>query len=158
MRLFYDADSVITNIQSIQAAILGAFEHLGEIETGLSHLEAAGMYPAVPTEQWQRRNGNGEYLYMIFRKGKNGEYQGPDGKRKVYIGCKAEAIGEARRLAANRRKYERLTAQRNEVIRWINGVAGSLKSCDTIHPYADLQGIQTIFLHSLTGDELIHIL
>jgi hypothetical protein len=68
----------------------------------------AGMYPSVPSEQWQDRNGAGRYLYMLFRQDGNGGYLGPDGQRKLYIGTKPAAVADARRLATNRSQWEAL--------------------------------------------------
>lgn len=70
-------------------------------------LEKAGMYPAVPSESWQPRNGKGSYLRMVFPRGT------PGMPRKLYIGNKPEAVAEARQLKARRVRWEEL----NEAIR-----------------------------------------
>lgn len=61
-------------------------------------LEKAGMYPGIPSESWQSRNGKGSYLRMIFPR------RTPGMPRKLYVGCKEEAVAEARQLAARRRR------------------------------------------------------
>lgn len=74
-----------------------------ELRQECQRLEKAGMYPAVPTESWERRDGGkSKYLRMVFPQGT------PGVRRKEYVGCKPEAIAEARRLAANRQRWEEL--------------------------------------------------
>ena len=86
-------------------------------------LEASGMYPAVPTEQWQARNGSSKrYLYMLFGYSPGlGEYGGPGGKRKVYVGCKDERILEARRLVKNRVYWEAVHREMHRLEWWVEG-------------------------------------
>ncbi len=111
-----------THLTNIQTYLDLAAERLTALRAQMERLEQEGMYPAIPSEQWQSRNGIEEkrYLYMLFRKGSNGRYQGPDGKRKVYVGCNPERIAEARRLAANRREYENLNKTVERLEMWIN--------------------------------------
>ena len=87
----------------------------------MGRLETAGMYPAVPTEQWQARNGSSNrYLYMLFRYSVvMGEYSGPGGKRKVYVGCKEERVLEARRLVENRVQWEAVRREMRVLERWV---------------------------------------
>jgi len=103
---------------NIQEAI-AAYHNL---ESELAELEQTGMYPSVPSEQWQTRNGSGEYLYMLFHTDRDGNYQGPDGKRKIYVGNKPERIEEARRLAANRVLYEQKRRSYDRLREWIHAV------------------------------------
>jgi hypothetical protein len=79
-------------------------------------LEKAGMYPAIPTESWQPRNGKGNYLRMVFPRGT------PGVQRKEYVGNKPEAITEARRLAANRRRWEELERASTQVEAFLGGI------------------------------------
>lgn len=106
-------------VKLVEANIQAAYDHLVEIEEAMGLLEAAGMHPAIPHFQWQDRSSDGRYLYLIFRQNSDGSYQGPDGKKKVYIGNKPEAILEARRLTDNRQKWESLQAQRRELTSWL---------------------------------------
>jgi hypothetical protein len=95
--------------------------HVAQIEEAMFALKAAGMYPSVPTEQWQSRNGGeANYLYMLFRwDNLQGGYSGPQGKQKIYVGNKPERIEEARRLARNRRRWEELERARGQLSRWL---------------------------------------
>jgi hypothetical protein len=75
---------------------------LADLRMESQALEKAGMYPRVATESWQPRNGKGSYLEMIFPRST------PRMRRKLYIGNKPAAIAEARRMNANRRRWEAL--------------------------------------------------
>jgi hypothetical protein len=124
--------------------LAAAREHLGSIELAMDSLAAAGMYPAVPTEQVQARNGRGQYLYMLFRRNEDGSYQGPGGRRKVYIGCDAERIAEARRLAENRKKYEVLLRMARDLEEWLevhHDQVGELSIRCERWPWIDLLGL-----------------
>lgn len=57
-------------VQLTEANITAAKEHLAEIEAARGLLQKAGMYPAAPHFQWQRREELGEarYLYLMFHK------------------------------------------------------------------------------------------
>lgn len=107
------------DLEAINAGLAGALAHRADLAQVLATLEAAGMYPASPSEQWQDRNGSGQYLYMLFRLGPDGQYQGPDGKRKVYIGKDPERIAEARRLAENRRRWEVVNRAARDLDGWL---------------------------------------
>jgi hypothetical protein len=109
----------------IRENLSGAAHHLHEILQVMNGLEQAGMYPAIPTEQWQDRDGKGKYLYMLFRQDGYGVYTGPDGKRKLYVGADPEKIAEARRLTANRRRWEDLKAAAGKIDRWLKA-----RQCD----------------------------
>lgn len=106
--------AVVTNLEAAQ-------KHLDDIHQEMEYLEAIGMYPSVPTEQWQDRGGAGQYLYMLFRQDGHGQYTGPNGKRKLYVGSLHRKIEEARRLAANRRQWEDLSETARDLKRWIEG-------------------------------------
>lgn len=101
-----------------------------EIEAAMHLLEQKGMYPAVPHFQWQNRGGDGQYLYCIFRQNGNGDYTGPGGKRKLYIGANEANIKEAKRLTRNRENWERLKEHKSQVTIWINGCQGRLLSLE----------------------------
>ena len=112
--------SILEDIRTIErAAQLGA-NRLAVIGRTMREIEQAGMYAGQPTEQWQDRNGKGRYLYMLFRTKSyysraHGQYEGPDGKRKLYIGNKPEAIAEARRLAQNRERWNTLDREHGRI-------------------------------------------
>lgn len=117
------------NLDRIHQGFKAGLDHLGKLERAMAALEEAGMYPAVPTEQWQSRNG-GEpiYLYMMFHfDHRQGGYTGPDGKQKVYVGCKEKRIDEARRLARNRRRWEQLQRTRQQLGAWLVDVESEVK-------------------------------
>jgi hypothetical protein len=86
-----------------------AERYLQDLQIAARAIEEAGMYPSVPSEQWQDREGSGKYLYMLFKTDRSGNYLGPDGARKIYVGNKQEKIAAARRMAENRDRYERIT-------------------------------------------------
>jgi len=79
-------------------------------------LEKSGMYPAIPSESWQPRNGKGSYLWMIFPRGTS------DMPRMLYIGNKPEAVTKARQFAARRRRWEELDRAIKEVRYFLNGI------------------------------------
>lgn len=115
----------------IESALDEAGARLYGMGEEMEHLEVEGMYCAVPSEQWQGRNGSSrKYLYMLFRYsydvGGVGGFQGPDGKRKVYVGCKEERIREARGLAKNRVKWEGLQRDSQGLERWIERMRSDL--------------------------------
>lgn len=113
--------SLDNTVKLIQFNISTAEEHLGEILEARKILEVAGMYPAVPHFQWQRREelGEAKYLYLMFRQNQDGSYQGPDGRRKVYIGADPAKIEEAKRRTRNRENWERLVQEEVKLRRWI---------------------------------------
>ena len=95
-------------------------KHAEEVEKEIRFLErhCMDMYPAVPTETWESRGLDRRYMYMIFPC-IEGQYQGPDGQRKLYIGNKPENIGLARRRAADRERYEQLLKVREAHEKWL---------------------------------------
>ncbi|HEX8833970.1 MAG TPA: hypothetical protein VF719_07200 [Abditibacteriaceae bacterium] len=94
--------------------------HLVEIRASMQKLEAAGMYPSVPNESWQKRErGQTDYLYMTFRKDATGRFLGPQGMRKVYVGADPEKIAQARAMAQRRRDYDQLQADANALERYL---------------------------------------
>jgi hypothetical protein len=111
----------------IRENLAGAAHRLHEISQVMNGLEQTGMYPAIPTEQWQDRDGKGKYLYMLFRQDRNGVYTGPDGKRKLYVGTDPEKIAEAHRLAANRRRWEELRAAARQLDIWLKARQGDME-------------------------------
>lgn len=134
-------------IAAIEANLEQAKARLTDIETAMEFLHNQGMYPCAATEQWQTRpNGQSEYLYMIFSSDGNGGYQGPDGKRKIYVGADPERIAAAKRMNINRREYNLLARYKQSLIWWIQGHRRSLDSlirkigdlhADTITPPGD---------------------
>jgi DNA repair exonuclease SbcCD ATPase subunit len=114
----------------IQEGIKAAEAHLETLNQAMTRLEDAGMYPAVPTEQWQSRNDSPPiYLYMIFRfDHRRGGYAGPAGKRKVYVGNKEERIAEARRLAKNRRLWEQLRRTASQLKTWLSSTERDIEN------------------------------
>lgn len=97
------------SIQAAKEHIDLAQAHLDDIEAAMATLREAGMYPSVPTESWESRNGSDPiYLIMVFPKAPHPDYLSPTGKRKVYIGKKADKIANAQRLAYNRSAWETL--------------------------------------------------
>mgnify|MGYP000999989055 CR=1 FL=1 len=104
------ADQTIDETLSAASENIHAAEaYLQELMIAARAIEKAGMYPSVPSEQWQTREGSGQYLYMLFKTDRNGNYQGPDGARKIYVGNKQDKIDDARRLVQNRERYEGIT-------------------------------------------------
>lgn len=113
-------------IKLIRVNIQAARDHIAEIEGAMSLLEQAGMYPAIPHFQWQTRNGDGQYLYLLFRQNHDGTYAGPDGKRKVYIGANEKHVEAARQLARNRQTWEQLKAEKLTLFTYITVCEGKL--------------------------------
>ena len=96
-------------LAKIANELQGAQLHLIAIQDTLATLESAGMYPAVPRLAWEQKNGQGEYLYLYFKvKPYNRGHEGPDGKRKVYIGIDPAKQADALRQVENRRRWETL--------------------------------------------------
>lgn len=118
------------DLLEIHTGIEAAQAHLARLRQAMDALEEAGMYPAIPTEQWQGRNGSEPvYLYMIFRfDHRRGGYTGPDSKRKVYVGNKPARIAEARRLAKNREIWERLRSTSRRLGGWLAGMESDLSN------------------------------
>lgn len=79
-------------------------------------LEKAGMYPGIPSESWQSRNGKGNYLRMVFPRKTVGM------PRKLYVGNKPEAVAEARQLAARRHRWEQLEKGMTRVEGFLRGI------------------------------------
>lgn len=98
---------------------------LARLEVGLvvirqemAELEAAGMFPAVPTELWETRtntqHGEARYLRLGFSTGAL-----PGGRRKLYIGCDLKKITRARQMASRRLRWEALEAERVKLERFL---------------------------------------
>lgn len=95
--------------------------NLIDLQQECQQLEQAGMYPAIPTESWEKREGGkSKYLRMVF------PHRTPGMRRKVYIGCKPDAIAEARRLAANRQRWEELDRAKTTLERFLSTMRGEL--------------------------------
>lgn len=124
------ATSLDNKIKLINSNIQAARDHVAEIEQAMALIEQAGMYPAVPHFQWQSRNGDGQYLYLLFRQNPDGTYAGPDGKRKVYIGANEKHVEAARKLARNRQAWERLKAEKLTLLSYITICEGRLISLE----------------------------
>jgi len=73
-----------------------------EWQAEIAQLEAAGMFDEVPAESWEKRNGGGRYLRLIFP-----QHDGQ--RRKVYVGSYPSAIAEARAKVERRKRYEELS-------------------------------------------------
>ena len=116
-------------LETIRAELTAAQQHLDILRITMSKIEQAGMYPAISTEQWQRRNrSRTKYLYMLFRRRPSGGYQGPGGKRKVYVGAKPDRIAEARRLAENRQRWEELDSTVSLLKKWLTWQTHAINS------------------------------
>lgn len=120
--------------------LTGILADLARLEAGLvviresmAELEAAGMYPGVPTESWETRtnttHGEARYLRMLFSIGVL-----PNGKRKLYVGADPARQRTAKLKASRRLRWERLEAERVRLERFlrmtrssIGGVAGSVR-------------------------------
>lgn len=122
--------SLDNQILLIETELDFAQSRLAEIEQSMRLLKLAGMYDSEPHFQWQSRNDNGRYLYLIFRQNADGSYSGPDGKRKVYIGCNESNIAEATRLTQNYKAYCSLQNKANELKRWIRDYQYELENLE----------------------------
>lgn len=112
-------DECQDHLEEIDQNLNEAARYLRSLFLAMAKLELAGFYPAVPTEEWQSQNGNGDGLYLHFPGKPDGTYQGPDGQQTVYIGSDSKQIAEARRLAENRRRYEQLSAAAQDLDIWL---------------------------------------
>jgi len=127
-------DEFRNRVAQFQEGVEAAYRHLAAIERFIAQI--GEMYPAIPTESWQERNGKGQYLYMLFSANRyGGGYSGPDGKRKIYIGNKPKRIEAARRLARNRRSYEELQRARQALMTWIGNQKRALDRQIQTYPY-----------------------
>lgn len=100
---------------SLQADLEALTADLSRLKDERLRLEKMSMYPCQPTESWEFRDGGEtKYLRMVF-----GRERPAGWPRKVYIGCKLEAVMEARRLAANRRRWEDLDRKVAELERFL---------------------------------------
>jgi len=133
MKTIITIDKFRDRVVRFQKGVESAYHHLEDIEAAIA--QVGEMYPAIPAESWQDRNGKGRYLYMLFPSNGNGAYTGPDGKRKLYVGNKPERIEAARRLAANRRRYEELQRARRNLRYWIDARNRMLLSEIQMYPY-----------------------
>lgn len=113
--------------------LTGIMEQIVRLRRGLlaiqceqAELEAAGMFPAIPTEIWEDRgnttHGQKKYLRLGFPGGALG-----GGKRKLYIGSKKAKITKARQMAARRREWEALEKERVRLERFLRMTRGSLE-------------------------------
>lgn len=111
--------------------------HLSNVRVVMEILESDGMYPAVPREQFESRNDRDPiYLHMIFRRNRyTGKYEGPGGKRKIYVGCKESKIAAARKLVANRLRYNELFDHSLKLTSWLSRVDHSLTAILTHNNY-----------------------
>jgi len=127
-------DEFRNRVAQFQEGVEAAYRHLAAIDRAIA--QVGEMYPAIPTESWQERNGKGKYLYMLFSANRyGGGYSGPDGKRKLYIGNKPARIEAARRLAANRRRHEGLQRARTGLVVWIGNQKRALDRQIQTYPY-----------------------
>lgn len=108
-------------LEEINQHLAAAHSHHRRLVAAMAYLELAGMYPAVPTEEWRSQDGSSEadHLYLHFPSTPDGTYQGPDGKETLYIGNNPEQIADARRLAENSRRWEQLSDDRQTLDTWL---------------------------------------
>ena len=120
-----DQEKAVPKWAALLAEIM---EDLTRLECGLVEmkmecvfLESAGMWPAVPTEMWEPRNGSDPiYLRLYFPHGTLGV------RTKTYIGCKPENVADARRKSANRQRWEELDAEVSRLERTLSAVEMAL--------------------------------
>jgi hypothetical protein len=124
--LYLDTETLNNELCEAQRHIIAALDYHDILLEHRAALEQMPMYPAIPTEQWQKRNGKGDYLYLIFKQDRNGQFLGPNGKRKVYVGNKPERIAEARELVSNRREYEECLRQQDECRIWLHSIKSEI--------------------------------
>lgn len=113
-------------VKQVLANIDAARERLQEVKDQIYFIDSVGRYPAKARESWQtKKNSPYKYLYMTFRKSRKGDdcYQGPDGKRKIYVGSEVDtdAIADARRLNQNYTTWLKLKAVERQIANWILG-------------------------------------
>ncbi len=129
------ASAINQGLQTLANMHHEAQQRLAEIVDAKAALDAAGMYPAVPTQDWQARGADPDdkrYLYLCFPADGDGGYTSPTGKRKVYIGVDPDKQAEAVRLARNRRRFEDLERQQAAVQGWIASLSLAIESaCNT---------------------------
>jgi len=108
---------IATALEATLATANAVAEHLAAIDAAMQTLKAAGMYAELPSrEAFESRNGSAPiYLYHYFPQGRDGDYLGPGGKRKVYVGCDPKRIAEARRLVENRKRWVQLQRERTQL-------------------------------------------
>lgn len=122
----YGAEETAANLAAIGAALDAARADLQLLISWAAELESQGMFAAVPHEQWQDRNGRGRYLYLLFPMGRDGRHMGPGGKRKLYVGNKADRISRARDKAVRRQAFERYQRAIHDLDEWIYRQASQL--------------------------------
>jgi len=84
------------------------------IKQAMEELEAAGIYPAVPTPFWDRDpNGQPRYMKLSFPRG------ALDNGRKIYIGCRESKITEAKQKIARTQRFEALGEERTRLERFL---------------------------------------
>lgn len=111
-------------VKHILENIEAARTRLKEVQDQIDYVNRVGRYPAKARESWQtRKDSPYKYLFMVFRSDGNGAYQGPDGKRKVYVGSEVdeESIYDARRLNSNFTAWTKLKAVERQIANWILG-------------------------------------
>lgn len=129
-------------------------EQVARLEAGLvamkfemGRLEADGMYPAIPTgEVWEKGK---RYLRLTFP---CGTLLG--GRRKLYVGCDPVKIQEARKKAANRRRWEELDDEIERLERYLWMTRGNLERvAGSAKRYKLPEGIPLLVARELgTGD------
>jgi hypothetical protein len=112
-------DECRSELEAINQHLTKACEYLRDLYLAQLKLEDTGLYPAVPTEEWQSRNDGGDGLYLHFPGKHDGTYRGPEGQQTIYIGTDPEQIAEARRRVENRRRYEQLLAAALDLHEWL---------------------------------------
>jgi hypothetical protein len=127
-----DAQAHLAQIQATLArfVVVDTGEAFRAVLHSQNGADEAYMLPAVPTEQLQARGeGQARYLYLLFRQDRrSGGYRGPDRARKIYVGCKAEAIARARQMAENRRRWEQLAATARRLEGWISATTARVQT------------------------------
>lgn len=111
-------ERILTDVARLEAGLV-------VIKLAMADLEAAGIFPAVPTESWETRgnttHGQARYLRMLFRKGAL-----PGGKRKLYIGSNPRKIEKAKQMASRRVRWEALEAERVRLERFLRMTRSAL--------------------------------
>jgi len=116
-------------LHSIDAAVLQIETERKKSLNAMTKLKAAGMYNAPASESWETRGlSDTRYLFLVFPCNGN-SYDGPDGKRRLYVGCDSCKIANAR--AMNKRRgvwlcYKRHVDQCDEFLQEIKDEAVQL--------------------------------
>lgn len=106
----------------VEEKLAETYARIQEMEEEIAFLENEGVFDPIPRPSWERRNGKGKYLRLIFP-------MGVDGKReRVYVGADEERVAAALAKIGRSQEVKVLRFRLGKLRSWLRDSLGVLRS------------------------------